>query len=786
MEVLKWASITPLTSKSSPLVPAHRSLAPWPKSGAQPLVASAAKLNAQDEDDWSALLPPGEQAQTTPAVAPEWTVLHERAAPGTGQRPAVRPPVPAAQGPQAVQHDFARTSMQSKAPPPIWKTAAGAGGLQASPDTAVAAPTLKEALAPPALPATSSFGGLLGGNVAMPGIGPLDARVEAGTAPAFAAAVTSPQGMGFAMRLQQPAPPFQMQHAWGVPGSWAAAAAQWMCARGRGPPMPQVSSQPPPKPAPPAAQPAPPATPPPAPPATPAPSPPAVSEASTRTPVAEQKELAAQVAAAVAAGAAAAGVKQAARAASSGVQLQRKVPYRKPQAVDETSTVGSDANASGPIRAGHRVQYWSEVHKKWVPARVRSVKSNAAGQIVCYDLDCKPGALPSRVRLPIRTFPRRSQAVKVEAEGEANAQGKASGFQPGERVRYWSDSNRRWVKATVKHVNKGKDGETTSYDLDAKPQAEACKVKPLSTPANAPPPPPTNEEAKNAKHSPDVSGQGKAGGSGADAGEAEAEVWAALEEAQAKAHPEETKSEGDDRKEGERIVHGVGDRVQYWSEVHKKWLRATVKVVHLGNDGKVASYDLNCKPAAVPSRVRRWQAPKRKALRAPKAAAIGEAFFSPAAEPVEKVSPARASPAPVAVRASATSSKKTLRLSLGPEQAFNVGERVRYWSASVSQWVKARVKVVNKDAGGAVISYDLDAKAQAEVAKVRPFSTSKTAPPPGDDAGDEAGAEFPRVVRSSEAASATGVSSKEQDSASSIIREPLAKRAKVSNEESTI
>lgn len=61
---------------------------------------------------------------------------------------------------------------------------------------------------------------------------------------------------------------------------------------------------------------------------------------------------------------------------------------------------------------------------------------------------------------------------------------------------------------------------------------------------------------------------------------------------------------------------------------------------------------------------------------------------------------------------------------------FAVGEKVRYWSARHHRWVDAHVQRVNRGPGGLVISYDLTAKAQAEVSKVRAASTPSDEPPP--------------------------------------------------------
>jgi len=63
--------------------------------------------------------------------------------------------------------------------------------------------------------------------------------------------------------------------------------------------------------------------------------------------------------------------------------------------------------------------------------------------------------------------------------------------------------------------------------------------------------------------------------------------------------------------------------------------------------------------------------------------------------------------------------------------SFAVGEKVRYWSTKHHRWVDAHVQRVNRGPAGTVTSYDLTAKAQAEVSKVRDASSTPfDAPPP--------------------------------------------------------
>lgn len=66
-----------------------------------------------------------------------------------------------------------------------------------------------------------------------------------------------------------------------------------------------------------------------------------------------------------------------------------------------------------------------------------------------------------------------------------------------------------------------------------------------------------------------------------------------------------------------------------------------------------------------------------------------------------------------------------------------MGDAVRYWSATHNKWVEAHVQRVHRAAGGGVLSYDLTAKAQAPIFKVRNNSTPPDAPAPEVPPGSE-------------------------------------------------
>ncbi|CAJ1405643.1 unnamed protein product [Effrenium voratum] len=63
-------------------------------------------------------------------------------------------------------------------------------------------------------------------------------------------------------------------------------------------------------------------------------------------------------------------------------------------------------------------------------------------------------------------------------------------------------------------------------------------------------------------------------------------------------------------------------------------------------------------------------------------------------------------------------------------RVFAIGEKVRYWSGTHAKWVDAHVQRINLGPAGDLISYDLSAKAQAEISRVKDASTPEDAPPP--------------------------------------------------------
>ncbi|CAE7527683.1 unnamed protein product [Symbiodinium natans] len=85
-----------------------------------------------------------------------------------------------------------------------------------------------------------------------------------------------------------------------------------------------------------------------------------------------------------------------------------------------------------------------------------------------------------------------------------------------------------------------------------------------------------------------------------------------------------------------------------------------------------------------------------------------------------------------------------------PPRVFAIGEKVRYWSGTHRKWVEAHVQRVNRDADGELLSYDLTARAQAEIARVKDASTAEDAPAPAARSSTGAGDEIPEAKKVTE------------------------------------
>lgn len=277
---------------------------------------------------------------------------------------------------------------------------------------------------------------------------------------------------------------------------------------------------------------------------------------------------------------------------------------------------------------GQRVDYYSESLKKWVQAKVKNVVRDQEGVITSFDLDCKSGALPSRVRrltIPDATAPpaappaaaptaesqdrlsnvggkaarkrpadspcnKTSSAVVQNAHGDADgrtntsaAQKQASpardGFVEGQRVEYYSEHLKKWMQAKIKGVVRDKEGAISSFDLDCKSGALPSRVRR-----------PTVLEAAETAAAPPAAGPPAAGPPAA-----------------APLNSESLDRQPDPRKRAlapAQVEFAEGAAVQYLSSTRNKWFPTIVQKVHRDADGRISSYDLSSKPRAEPHRVR--------------------------------------------------------------------------------------------------------------------------------------------------------------------------------------
>lgn len=156
--------------------------------------------------------------------------------------------------------------------------------------------------------------------------------------------------------------------------------------------------------------------------------------------------------------------------------------------------------------------------------------------------------------------------------------------------------------------------------------------------------------------------------------------------------------------------------MQYYSTSKGGWMTTMVKAVHFDDAGKVHAYDCSGKQGAPPSKVR---APKPDAPAQPKPAKPAKPAKSNVqaadADPGEATRP-KASKLPKAPRAPAPGPKAAA----AAVQLYHVGQKVRYWSTNMKQWFDTKIKAVNVNSQGQLLSYDLSGKPRAAPEKIRP------------------------------------------------------------------
>ncbi|CAE8583406.1 unnamed protein product, partial [Polarella glacialis] len=123
-------------------------------------------------------------------------------------------------------------------------------------------------------------------------------------------------------------------------------------------------------------------------------------------------------------------------------------------ALAEAALGGAAPEGAGTkFRLGEIVDYFSATQASWIPAKVVAVNANGT-----FDLDCKPGVPPEKIR---------RCATDSGVAGSAPLL-----FQTGDLVEYLSATQNEWIPATVVSVN-----PSGTYHLDCKPEVVPARVR---------------------------------------------------------------------------------------------------------------------------------------------------------------------------------------------------------------------------------------------------------------------------------------------------------------------
>lgn len=129
----------------------------------------------------------------------------------------------------------------------------------------------------------------------------------------------------------------------------------------------------------------------------------------------------------------------------------------------------NDLTICGHFVQGDKVEYWSSSYQQWMSATIeRVIPQNKPGDWT-YDLDVKKSAQAKNIR------PASSKKVGLDRQPAPLAPSlENKEFSVDEKVDYWSETHKQWMKATVMSVH-----GNGIYDLDVKCKAHARRMRKL-------------------------------------------------------------------------------------------------------------------------------------------------------------------------------------------------------------------------------------------------------------------------------------------------------------------
>lgn len=344
--------------------------------------------------------------------------------------------------------------------------------------------------------------------------------------------------------------------------------------------------------------------------------------------------------------------------ASSSVASKAEALLAKMDAAMHGKNRGTD---DAVFQVGQRVQYWSATHEKWVASVVKAINRDPGGGVASYDLDLKPKAAASLVRI----LP--SEAAAAEAAASVNEQLKkvmspaiaASSespkvkpaddvaaailvtFKVDQKVQYWSKKKNEWMNGVVKaertqggnilydvqcigilvrgtpperlRPRSKRAGAATSAPLVKKVRLAAGTEARAAGTATACATDAHTARLSRQRHATKSAGgsstaeAGTTAGTGASSGPVALSAISAGGASVAVGADAGAGVAGIEVADGRQHTvakHVTGDRVELWSEETRSWVAAVVKSVCLNAKGTVMFYDLDVRKAVIPKDVR--------------------------------------------------------------------------------------------------------------------------------------------------------------------------------------